>query len=76
MSDEKALAVASYAVVMELLALLHDKGIVSQHDEASVLDAALAGLENTSTQHSDDGLTLARQLIDRQLKLWQRDRST
>lgn len=71
---DTAPGLAAYAVTMELLSKLEEKGLLSRDEGAGIIDAALAGLERTAAQYPDAPLRKARQMLDRQLTVWQRDR--
>lgn len=73
--DDVGPGFAAYCVTLELLGHLHDRGILSADDGVTILDAALAGLEKTAGQHpSAEPLTVARQMLERQIVVWKRDR--
>lgn len=76
MADQSdALAIAGYAVALELLSKLEERGLLTREDGAAVIDAALSGLERTAAQHPNAPLRMARQVLDHQLLLWRQDRS-
>ena len=69
-----AVGVAGYAVAMEMLSKLEERGVLSRDDGAGIIDAALAALERTETKTPHPAFRVARRMLDEQLKLWQRDR--
>lgn len=71
---ERAFGIAGYAVALELMSKLEERGILSRNDGAAIIDAALTGLERTAVDQSTEALALARKALDHQLKLWQQDR--
>ena len=69
-----AIGVAGYAVAMELLAKLEERGLMSRDDGAGIIDSALAALERTDVQTPHPAFRMARRVLDAQMKVWQRDR--
>lgn len=73
-TDMIALGVAGYALSMELLSKLTERGFLSHDEGASIIDAALAALEATDGQTPHPTFRLARVVLDGQLAGWQRQR--
>jgi hypothetical protein len=69
-----AVGVAGYAVAMETLNKLEERGVLDRNECASILDAAIAGLERTEENTPHEAFRLARHMLDRQLQLWQKER--
>jgi hypothetical protein len=69
-----ALGVAGYALAMELLTTLKEQELISHDEAASVIDRTLAALERTDAATPHPAFRMARQALDRQLALWQRQR--
>ena len=69
-----AIGVAGYAVAMELLSKLEERGLLSRDDGVGIIDSALAALERTDAQTPHPAFRVARRMLDGQLEVWQRDR--
>jgi hypothetical protein len=69
-----AIGVAGYAVAMELLSKLEERGLISRDDGAGIIDSALAALERADAQTPHPAFRMARRALDAQMKVWQRDR--
>ncbi len=49
--QDAAAGLAAYALVMELIGKLEDCSVISRDEGASVIDAALVGLEKTAAEY-------------------------
>lgn len=69
-----SVGIAGYAVAMNTLDRLERLGVLDRNECANILDAAINDLEKTEATTPHAAFRLARQMLDRQLQLWQKDR--
>ena len=69
-----AMGVAAMAFATEMLLHFERKGLVSHDEGASIIEAALAGVESLDADRPHRSFQMARTLLDGQLVAWRRQR--
>lgn len=72
MAQVAAMGVAALGLALEMLVQFEKKGLITHDEGASIMDAALAGLESTGDPHRS--FRMARTLLDGQIAGWQKHR--
>ena len=65
-----AVGIAAHAIVVELVAALRIKGILTEAECAKITDSALLSIENIDRDAPTAALRMARQLFEIQAQTW------
>ncbi|WP_422001752.1 hypothetical protein [Reyranella sp.] len=72
LAEVAAMGIAAMAIATEMLLQFERKGLITHAEGTDILDAALAGLEDTELDEMHPSFRSARTLLDGQLAGWQR----